>query len=161
MTPPGAPDRPAPTGNAGLDRTPGTPGAPGGARADAWRALSAHHREIAGLHLRDLLADDPRRFARYAFPVGDLLLDFGKHRVTDETMALLFALATASDVEAARDAMFAGEAINRTEGRAVLHVALRHRGDEPLRLASGEDVMPQVRAVLEQMRDFTPPSRGR
>jgi len=132
-----------------------TPPEPHAAHAAAWRALAAHHEHVAELHLRTLLEDDPDRFTKYAFELGDLLVDFSKHRVTDDTMRHLFDLARAAEVEAARDAMFAGEAINRTEDRAVFHVALRHRGSEPMRLASGEDVMPAVRAVLDQMRAFT------
>ena len=132
-----------------------TPRDPHAAHAAAWRALEAHQRHVADLHLRDLLQGDDDRFARYAFELEDLLVDFSKHRVTDDTMRHLFDLARAAEVETARAAMFAGEAINRTEDRAVLHVALRHRGSEPMRLATGEDVMPAVRAVLDQMRAFT------
>ncbi|MFO7546715.1 MAG: glucose-6-phosphate isomerase [Trueperaceae bacterium] len=132
-----------------------TPRDPHAAHAAAWRALEAHHRHVADQHLRDLLEGDDGRFERYAFELEDLLVDFSKHRVTDDTMRHLFDLARAAEVEEARAAMFAGEPINRTEDRAVFHVALRHRGSEPMRLATGEDVMPAVRAVLDQMRAFT------
>src|SRR5690606_16993315 len=147
------PRRPRDRGRTGRAMT--TPRDPHAAHAAAWRALEAHQRHVADLHLRDLLQGDDDRFARYAFELEDLLVDFSKHRVTDDTMRHLFDLARAAEVEAARAAMFAGEAINRTEDRAVLHVALRHRGSEPMRLATGEDVMPAVRAVLDQMRAFT------
>ena len=86
--------------------------------------------------------------------VGDLYLDYSKNRVTDETMALLLALAREAGVEAMRDAMFAGEKINVTEDRAVLHVALRNRSNRPI-VVDGKDVMPEVNAVLAKMRDFT------
>ncbi len=94
-----------------------------------WSALARHADENASLHLRDLFAADPERAARYALRHGDLYVDYAKHRVTDETLSLLYALARAAGVEAARDAMFAGEKINETENRAVLHTpCARHAG---------------------------------
>ncbi len=124
-----------------------------------WRALAAHHREVAGAHLRELFADDPDRAARFTRRVDGLLLDLSKHRITDETVRLLLDLARASGVAAVRDAMFAGAHLNWTEDRAVLHVALRHRGLQPMEV-DGEDVMPQVRRVLDRMRHFCDAVRG-
>jgi len=120
----------------------------------AWHALARHREEVAGLHLRDLFTGDPKRFERFSLTERDLLLDYSKNRITDETMRLLFELARATDVEGWRDRMFAGEKINVTEDRAVLHVALRNRSNRPIRV-DGEDVMPAVNAVLGRMRDFS------
>ena len=118
-----------------------------------WAALVAHHREVADLHLRHLFATDPGRGARLAVEAGDVYLDYSKHRLTDETLRLLAALARRADVEAQRDAMFAGQRINSTEGRAVLHVALRAPRGVVLP-TQGEDVVPEVHAVLAQMAAF-------
>ena len=118
------------------------------------RALEAHRDEIAGLHLRDLFARDPKRFAKMSLQVGELLLDYSKNRVTPETLALLFELAREADVHGRAQAMFGGEKINTTENRAVLHVALRNRSNTPI-LVDGADVMPQVNAVLRRVAEFT------
>ncbi len=106
------------------------------------------------MHLRDLLANDPGRFDRFSLRFEDVLVDFSKNRATDRTLALLFDLARQSAVESLRDRMFNGEAVNFTEGRAVLHVALRNRSSRPI-VTGGRDVMPDVRAVLDQMRTFS------
>lgn len=125
----------------------------------AWQALQAHSVAVRSLHLRELFAQDPERFNRFLIRLGDLLLDYSKHRITTETMALLLSLARRADLEGWRDRMFAGEKINTTEDRAVLHVALRNRPDQPL-LVDGADVMPGVMAVLERMRQFSERVRG-
>src|SRR4051812_24995389 len=91
----------------------------------AWNALQAHHRTVQHLHLRQLFADDPRRGERLAVEAAGLYLDYSKNRVTDETLALLVGLADECGLRGRIDAMFGGEKINRTEDRAVLHVALR------------------------------------
>ena len=103
--------------------------------------------------MRDLFAADAGRFDKFSLRLGDILFDYSKNRVTEETMSLLFDLARQAGVEARRDAMFSGEKINRTEDRAVLHVALRNRANRPI-LVDGADVMPEVNRVLAQMRDF-------
>jgi glucose-6-phosphate isomerase len=121
---------------------------------DAWKKLEQHQREIAPLHMRELFARDGERFERFSLRQGDLLLDYSKNRVTEETMRLLHALARAAAVEAMRDRMFAGEPINLTEGRAVLHVALRNRANRPI-LVAGKDVMPEVNAALAHMKAFS------
>jgi glucose-6-phosphate isomerase len=120
----------------------------------AWQALSRHHAQVKDVHMRDLFAQDPDRFSRFSLRLEDLLFDFSKNRVTAETMALLCDLARQADLEGWRDRMFAGEKINVTEGRAVLHVALRNRSNRPI-LVDGEDVMPGVNRVLDQMRSFS------
>jgi glucose-6-phosphate isomerase len=125
----------------------------------AWRALEAHVAGVRGLSLRALFAEDPKRFERFSGALDDLLVDWSKQRVTAETMDLLVELARACDLEGRREAMFRGEKINTTEGRAVLHTALRNRSAEPV-MVDGRDVMPDVRAVLEQMRAFSKAVRG-
>ncbi len=118
-----------------------------------WRALVAHHDALRDRHLRDLFAEDPGRATRLTAEGAGLYLDYSKHRVTDETMALLVSLAEAARVEDRRDAMFAGDRINVTEVRAVLHTALR----APLGTAievDGHDVVPGVHEVLDRMAVF-------
>ncbi len=117
----------------------------------AWRALGIHYRKMAGCHMRDLFAADPRRFQRFSLRYDDLLLDYSKNIITRETMVRLLALAGESGLREWIEKMFRGEKINFTENRAVLHVALRNRANTPI-YVDGEDVMPRVNAVLEKMR---------
>jgi glucose-6-phosphate isomerase len=125
----------------------------------AWRALAAHHRDIASLHMRALFAADPDRFQRFSLGLDDLLLDFSKNRITAETMGRLHALARAADVAGWTERMFRGEAINPTENRPALHVALRNRANTPIHVG-GADVMPAVNAVLARMAEFARAVRG-
>ncbi len=118
-----------------------------------WRALDAHFSDLRDVHLRRLFADDPDRGERMTLEAGDLYLDYSKNRLNAETIALLAALARRAGVEQLRDAMFAGEKINITEQRAVLHVALRAPRGEQI-LVDGVDVVPEVHAVLDRMADF-------
>ncbi|WP_153814663.1 glucose-6-phosphate isomerase [Streptomyces sp. SUK 48] len=118
-----------------------------------WTALAEHREELADTHLRDLFATDPERGTGYTLRVGDLHIDYGKHLVTGETLRLLRELAAATDVFGLRDAMFRGEKINVTEGRAVLHTALRAPRDAVIEV-DGENVVPQVHAVLDKMAGF-------
>ncbi len=120
----------------------------------AWKSLETHRDELREVHLRGLFAQDPGRFERFSLTFDDLLVDFSKQRVTADTMRLLTALAQATGVEALRDRMFAGAPINRTEGRAVLHVALRQQSQAPV-LVNGHDVMPDVRAALAHLGAFS------
>ncbi|MCP5367004.1 MAG: glucose-6-phosphate isomerase [Hyphomicrobiales bacterium] len=120
----------------------------------AWKALAAHADATADRHMRHLFAADPGRFDRFSVELDGLLLDYSKNRIEAETMGLLMDLARARDVEGWRARMFAGERINTTENRAVLHVALRNRANDPIRV-DGEDVMPGVNAVLAKMRRFS------
>ena len=119
----------------------------------AWRQLRDHQRELADVPITALFDRDASRAEAFTLEVGGLAIDYAKHRATRETLDRLVALAEAAGVEALRDGMFAGERINLTEGRGVLHVALRNRSDRPV-LFEGADVMPDVRAVLTQMRGF-------
>ncbi len=120
----------------------------------AWKALAEHKKTMDSVHMRDLFAKDPKRFETFSLEAGDIFLDYSKHRVTAETMKLLFSLARQQKVEEWRGKMFAGDKINGTEQRAVLHVALRNRSNTPI-LVDGKDVMPEVNAVLRKMRGFT------
>ena len=118
----------------------------------AWKALAAHQSTLASRHMRELFAQDAARFQRYSLRAGDILLDYSKNLVTDETLRLLVALAEQADVAGARARMFGGERINLTEERAALHVALRARA--PIRV-DGRDVLPDVARVRAQMRRFS------
>jgi glucose-6-phosphate isomerase len=121
-------------------------------RRPQWLALAEHARAF-NLNLRQAFAADPERGQRLTLSLDDLWFDYSKNLVTDETLELLLDLARSAGVEAWRDRMFAGEAINLTEDRAVLHVALRNRSLRPI-MVNGQDVMPDVRRVLQQMRAF-------
>jgi len=121
----------------------------------AWKALTEHKTAMEKVHMRDLFAKDPERFTKMSREACGIFVDYSKHRVTDETAKLLLALATQQDVEGWREKMFSGsKELNGTEGRAVLHVALRNRSNRPIHV-DGEDVMPAVNAVLAKMRAFT------
>jgi glucose-6-phosphate isomerase len=120
----------------------------------AYKALSVHYEHVKHLHMRDLFEQDPERFSRFSLRLGNLLFDFSKNRITEDTLRALLSLAEQADVAGWRDRMYSGEKINVTEGRAVLHVALRNQSGRPI-VVDGEDVMPKVRAVLAKMRGFT------
>ena len=122
--------------------------------SQAWESLAEHNDVMTPRHMRDLFAADPGRFDSFSLRWGDMLLDYSKNIVTAETMRLLRNLAVQADLSAWIQRMFKGDKINTTEERAVLHVALRNRSDRPM-LVDGVDVMPQVNAVLERMREFT------
>ncbi|MBM81455.1 MAG: glucose-6-phosphate isomerase [Planctomycetaceae bacterium] len=120
----------------------------------AWKALEDHYAEIAAVHMRELFADDPDRFEKFSLRHGDMLVDLSKHRATGETLDRLIALAKEAGISGWRDKLFNGEKVNCTEGRAVLHVALRNRSNREIQV-DGKDVMPQVNEVLGKMRTFT------
>jgi len=120
----------------------------------AWQALEAHHRQVREVHLRKLFADDPTRGERMTAEAVGLYLDYSKNRITDDTLTLLRQLAEESGLRARIDAMFRGEKINSTESRAVLHVALRAPRGASI-VVDGENVVPQVHAVLDKMADFS------
>ena len=129
---------------AGIQSLTGRPG---------WKALESHHQKVRELHLRQLFADDPKRGERLTTEAVGLYLDYSKNRVTDETLKLLFQLAEECGLRDRIDAMFRGEKINITENRAVLHVALRSPRGTSI-VVDGENVVPQVHAVLDKMADF-------
>jgi glucose-6-phosphate isomerase len=118
-----------------------------------WQALERHWDQVKDLHLRDLFASDPRRAETMTLEAAGLYVDYSKNRVTDETLRLLFDLAHAVDLQGWARRMFAGDRINNTEQRAVLHVALRNRSNRPI-YVDGADVMPQVNGVLQRMETF-------
>ena len=119
-----------------------------------WRALEAHHANTRETRVYELFARNPRRFEELSFTLGGMLVDFSKHLATAETIRLFVALAEAAGVPDAIERMWSGEKINWTEERAVLHVALRHRANTPIRV-EGRDVMPDVKGVLAQMEGFS------
>jgi glucose-6-phosphate isomerase len=125
----------------------------------AWKALSDHYEQIRGVHLRSLFADDPGRGERLTAEAGGLFVDYSKHRVTDETLRLLLALADEVDLRGRIDAMFRGETINVTERRAVLHTALRAPREAAI-VVGGENVVPKVHAVLDRMAGLANRIRG-
>ena len=119
----------------------------------AWKALAAHHKKVAGLHLKELFADDVKRGTQMTVAAAGLFLDYSKNRITSETLRLLLSLAEQSGLRERIDAMFRGDKINTTENRAVLHVALRAPEGTSI-VVDGKDVMPEVHAVLGRMADF-------
>src|SRR6202046_1061132 len=125
----------------------------------AWNALAAHHRQIKGVHMRELFAKDPKRGERFVVEAAGIYLDYSKNRITDETLDLLLRLAEEAGLRARTDAMFGGEKINTSEKRAVLHVALRAPKGQSI-LVDGENVVPGVHAVLDRMADFSNRVRG-
>lgn len=121
----------------------------------AWNALEQHFAVMKETHMRDLFAQNKDRFTQFSASFADqMLVDYSKNRITQETLDKLFALAKECDVKGAINSMFSGEKINRTEDRAVLHIALRNRSNRPI-IVDGKDVMPEVNAVLEKMRIFS------
>ncbi|MDD4929978.1 MAG: glucose-6-phosphate isomerase [Gallionella sp.] len=120
----------------------------------AWQALSAHYATIEPSHMRQMFEDDPARFDKLSVKFGNLLFDYSKNRVTEETMQLLVKLAEQAGLPAYIERQFEGEKINSTEQRAVLHTALRNRSNRPV-FVDGQDVMPDVNRVLALMRAFS------
>src|ERR1700674_2549923 len=137
----------------------GMNGAPALRQRPAWKALADHCATVRDLHLRQLFADDPRRGERLVVEAAGIYLDYSKNRVTEETLALLLRLAEESGLRERIGAMFRGEKINSTEGRAVLHVALRAPRGQSI-VVDGVDVVPEVHAVLERMAEFARRVRG-
>ncbi len=120
----------------------------------AWQALKEHYEAIKDVHMRDMFAEDSLRFENFSTSVNDIVLDYSKNRINEESMRLLMDLAHQAKVEEWRDLMFSGESINSTEHRSVLHTALRNRSSKPIRV-NGRNVMPGIKAVLAHMRDFS------
>jgi glucose-6-phosphate isomerase len=120
----------------------------------SWRRLTAHFEDVKNLHMKDLFAADRRRFEKFSIRFNDIVVDYSKNRITEETLGLLLGLAEEGDLRGAIEKMFTGEKINETEDRAALHVALRNRQNTPI-YVDGRDVMPEVNAVLEKMKGFS------
>ncbi|MBD1229060.1 glucose-6-phosphate isomerase [Xenorhabdus griffiniae] len=124
-------------------------------QTEAWKALQQHFEQMKNVHLRDLFEQDKKRFTTFSATFDQqILVDYAKNRITAETLEKLQALAQETDLASAIRSMFSGEKINRTEDRAVLHIALRNRSNTPI-MVDGEDVMPQVNAVLAKMKSFS------
>jgi glucose-6-phosphate isomerase len=121
---------------------------------NAWKKLETYYNEFNGKHIKELFENDPTRFQKYSLKFEDFLVDFSKNRVDDTVRNLLIQLAGECGLKEAISSMFAGQKINVTENRAVLHTALRNRSNSPV-LVDGEDVMPEVNNVLMQMKDFS------
>jgi glucose-6-phosphate isomerase len=122
-------------------------------QTQAWKKLEAHFEQVRDVQMKQLFADDPGRFNRLSIQFEDILVDFSKNRITDETLQLLLQLAEECKLQDAIEQMFTGEPINETEGRSVLHIALRNRTNLPIRV-DGKDVMPEVNEVLGRMETF-------
>ena len=123
-------------------------------QSPAWQALRKHHPAIEQVHMRRMFQDDPRRFERFSVQTGNLLFDYSKNRINEETISLLIALAGQAGLADSIERMFSGAKINSTEQRAALHTALRNRSARPVHV-DGKDVMPDVRRVLEQVRRYS------
>ena len=121
----------------------------------AWHKLKKHFEEISTVHMRELFTSQPDRFEDFSISWKELLLDYSKNRITEETMQLLVELANECGLPEAIERMFTGEKINNTEGREVLHTALRSNTNKPYNIVSGDDVMPEIREELEKMKNFS------
>ncbi|MCX8020495.1 MAG: glucose-6-phosphate isomerase [Chitinophagaceae bacterium] len=119
----------------------------------AWKMLESHAREMKMKHMRELFDSDPYRFEKFSLRLGDILFDYSKNIITEETLLLLFELADACEIEKGKTAMFQGELINETENKGVLHTALRNYSGNPV-YYKGKDVMPDVKRVLKKMKSF-------
>lgn len=129
-------------------------------QSPAWQALQQHYAEVKGLHMRELFAQNPQRFEDFSLTFNDILFDYSKNRITKKTISLLCELATECDLAGWRDKLFNGEKINHTEGRAVLHTALRDRSGKAV-LVDGADVAPKIQAMQARMREIANAVRSR
>lgn len=122
-------------------------------QTQAWQALTQHYEKMKTVQMKNMFADDPQRFNHFSLCFRDMVVDFSKNIITTETLGLLQNLAAETEVKQAIEKMFSGEVINETEGRSVLHTALRNFSGKPV-YSEGKDVMPEVHAVQEQMKNF-------
>ncbi len=118
-----------------------------------WKALSAHKKKLGDLQIKSLFDEDPERFSKYSMRHENIMLDYSKQPITDDTIAKLIKLAKSCNIESWREKMFTGQVINTSEKRAVLHTALRNPNDDPI-IADGENVIPHVRKSLSRMKEF-------
>lgn len=123
-------------------------------KTKSWNSLAEHFNDIQHIHMKTLFAEDPDRFKKFSIRFNDILVDYSKNIITNETLRHLIALARETGLEDAIGKMFSGDAINETENRAVLHTALRNRENTPI-YADGKNVIPQVNAVLKKMEAFS------
>lgn len=122
-------------------------------KTTAWKKLQDHFKEMKYASMKDLFKENPNRFKNYSLAVPDIIFDFSKNLVNDETKKLLLELANECELDKAIEAMFKGEMINETEGRSVLHTALRNFSGKPV-MSEGRDVMPEVKKELEHIKNF-------
>jgi glucose-6-phosphate isomerase len=120
----------------------------------SWKNLIGHFKEMKGIHMKDLFVNDPDRFNKYAIRFNDILVDYSKNIITEETLKLLLKLSDDVGLRDAIDKMLSGDRINETEDRSVLHIALRNRENNPI-YVNGKDIMPEVNVVLKKMKDFS------
>ncbi|SLM30157.1 glucosephosphate isomerase [Desulfamplus magnetovallimortis] len=121
---------------------------------ESWKKLTEHYNKMRNIHMRKLFAEDPERFSRFSIRFNDILVDYSKNIITDETICHLVELAKETELPDAMEKMFTGDRINGTENRAVLHTALRNIKNSPV-IFDGEDIMPKINLVLEQMKKFS------
>ncbi|MCU0383980.1 MAG: glucose-6-phosphate isomerase, partial [Cyclobacteriaceae bacterium] len=121
---------------------------------NAWKKLELHFLTMQATHLKELFADDAQRFEKYHLQFQDILIDYSKNLIDDETITLLTTLAEECELKSAIENMFTGKLINQTEKRAVLHTALRHFGDEAIEV-DGKNILPDIKKVLKQMEEFS------
>jgi len=126
----------------------------------SWLALTKHYNEIKHIHMRDMFDGDPNRFDKYSLELNDILYDFSKNRIDDETLTLLLQMANQVDLPGWIDKMFKGEPINHTENRAVLHMALREQGSKPI-LVDGQDILPEIKQERERVKKLAEKIRTR
>ncbi len=123
-------------------------------KTTSWQILQSHFKNIQAEHLRDMFKADPDRYQRFHTQFEDILIDYSKNRISEETMSLLFKLAEECILKESINAMFSGDAINATENRSVLHIALRNTSNDPIYLDE-KDVMPEVNGVLKKIEGFS------
>jgi glucose-6-phosphate isomerase len=123
-------------------------------KTENWHNLNEHFKKIKNIHMKDLFAADPERFEKFSIQFNDILVDYSKNRITEETLTLFLELAEEVNLRDAIDKMFSGDKINETENRAVLHIALRNRENTPI-YVDGKDVMPEINMVLKKIENFS------
>lgn len=123
-------------------------------KTNSWQTLGNHFAQMKNIHMKNLFAEDPNRFNKFSIRFNDILVDYSKNRITEETVKLLIGLADEIGLKEAIEKMFSGDKINETENRAVLHIALRNRQNTPI-YVDGQDVMPEINSVLAKMKNFS------
>ena len=121
-------------------------------KTKSWQKLKDHFGVMKAIHMKKLFAEDPDRFRKFSVRFNDILVDYSRNRISEETLKLLIGLADEIGLRDAIDKMFSGDKINETEDRAVLHIAVRNRENSPI-YVDGKDIMPKVNAVLEKMKE--------
>ncbi|MCP4671870.1 MAG: glucose-6-phosphate isomerase, partial [Desulfobacula sp.] len=123
-------------------------------KTKAWKNLTEHYSEFKNVHMKDLFKKDPERFNKFSIKFNNILVDYSKNRIDEQTLELLLDLACEVNLKDAINKMFSGDFINETENRSVLHTALRNRSNTPI-FVKGRDIIPDINAVLEKMETFS------